>query len=97
MKPYYMVSLVKNGLLGGGLTTDDLAVTYRTGKVTVPPAYRNLVLRYSEIETASAARLFGLPTVTLSMRNGEEYRFAVFFGRTRLLDTLKAMGVETTL
>ena len=34
MKKYFVVSLVKNGLIGGGISADSEAITYRTGKVT---------------------------------------------------------------
>ena len=36
MKNYFIVSLVKNGILGGGMTADEQAITYHTGKLTVP-------------------------------------------------------------
>ena len=93
MKKYFVVSLVKNGILGGGIVADEEAITYRTGKVTVPREYRNLVMKYEEIREVTAGWLFILPTVTVKMRNGKEYKFAVFFGRNRLLNLLSDMGV----
>ena len=93
MKKYFVVSLVKNGILGGGIVADEEAITYRTGKVTVPREYRNLVMKYEDICQVTPGWLFLLPTVTVQMRNGEEYKFAVFFGRNRLVDLLKDMGV----
>ena len=36
MKHYFIASLVKNGLLGGGITVDSEAITYHTGKLTIP-------------------------------------------------------------
>ena len=39
---YFIVSLCKNGILGGGIVADSEKVTYKTGKVTVPQKYRNL-------------------------------------------------------
>ena len=93
MKKYFVVSLVKNGILGGGIVADEEAITYRTGKVTVPKEYRNLVMKYEEIREVTAGWLFILPTVTVQMQNGEEYKFAVFFGRNRLLNLLSDMGV----
>ncbi len=93
MKKYFIVSLVKNGILGGGIVADEEAITYRTGKVTVPREYRNLVMKYEEICEVTAGWLFILPTVTVKMRNGEEYKFAVFFSRNRFVNTLRDMGV----
>ena len=34
MKKYFFVSLVKNGILGGGIVADSEAITYHTGKLT---------------------------------------------------------------
>ena len=94
MKKYFVVSLVKNGLLGGGIVADADAITYHTGKVTVPQEYRRLVMKYEDICEVRKGRLFFLPTVTVKMRSGAEYRFTVFFGRNRLINTLGGMGVD---
>ena len=93
MKKYFVVSLVKNGILGGGIVADEEAITYRTGKVTVPKEYRNLVMKYQDIREVTPGWLFILPTVTVQMQNGEEHKFAVFSGRNRLINLLRDMGV----
>ena len=93
MKKYFIVSLVKNGILGGGIVADAEAITYRTGKVTVPKEYRNLVMKYEDICQVTPGWLIILPTVTVKLKNGEEFKFAVFFGRNRLVNLLKDMGV----
>ena len=94
MKKFFIVSLVKNGLLGGGIVADSEAITYRTGKATIPPKYRHLVMKYADIAALTTGWLFVLPTVTVTMRNSEEYKFAVFFGRNRFVNTLTSMGVN---
>jgi hypothetical protein len=94
MKKYFVVSLVKNGLIGGGISADSEAITYRTGKVTIPQEYRHLVMKYEDICEVSSEWLFILPTVTVKMRNGNEYKFAIFFNRKRFVDTLIEMGVK---
>ena len=94
MKKYFVVSLVKNGILGGGIVADSEAITYRTGKVSVPQEYRHLVMKYEDICEVTKGWLFILPTVTVKLRTGAEYRFAVFFSRNRLISTLKDMGVS---
>ena len=93
MKKYFVVSLMKNGILGGGIVADSQAIAYRTGKVTVPKEYRNLVMPYEDISEATKGWSFILPTVLVKMRDGQEYKFAVFFGRNRLINTLKEVGV----
>lgn len=89
MEKTYMASLCKNGLLGGGLFLDDECVTYRTGKMTVPPEIRNLRLPFCRIRGARKSTALFLPTVTIEMRDGTEWKFLVF-GRAGFLASLKA-------
>jgi hypothetical protein len=93
MKKYFIVSLVKNGVLGGGILADTEAITYRTNKLTVAKEYRNIEMKYSEIESASFGWLLIFPTVTIKMKNGTEYKFIVF-GRKGFSNTLSEMGVK---
>ena len=88
MKKYFLVSLVKNGILGGGIVADSEAITYHTGKLTVPQEYRHLVMKYEDISEVTTGWLFLLPTVTVKLRNGNAHTFAVFFSRKRLVDTI---------
>ena len=94
MKNYFIVSLIKNGILGGGMTADAEAIIYHTGKVTVPAEFRRLVMKYSDIRQVETGRMLLMPTVTVKMQNGEEYKFAVFFGQKRLLELLKEQSVQ---
>ena len=94
MKQYYVVSLIKNGILGGGLVANTEAITYHTGKMTIPQEYRQIEMKYEDIQEVIQGWLFILPTVTLKMRNQKEYKFAMFFNRKRLINTLKNMGVK---
>ena len=75
MKNYFIVSLIKNGILGGSMTADAEAITYRTGKVTVPAEFRRLVMKYSDIRQVETGRMLLMPTVTVKMQNGAEYKF----------------------
>lgn len=94
MKKYFVVSLVKNGILGGGIVADSEAITYHTGKLTIPQEYRHLVMKYEDICEATKGWLFVLPIVTVKMQNGTEYKFVVFFSRKRFVNTLRDMGVK---
>jgi hypothetical protein len=94
MKKYFVVSLVKNGILGGGIVADSEAITYHTGKLTIPEQYRHLEMKYKDICKVTTGWLFILPTVLIEMQNGEEFRFAVFFSRKRFVNTLRSMGVD---
>ena len=94
MKKYFVASLIKNGIIGGGIVADTEAVTYHTGKITIPHEYRHIVMKYADICKVAKGWMFVLPTVTVEMRNGKDYTFAVFFGRKRFVDTLVSMGVD---
>ena len=93
MKKYFLVSLIQNGILGGGIVADAEAITYHTGKVTVPQEYRHLVMKYEDICEVTPSWLFILPTVIVKMRNESVYRFAVFFSRQRFIKTLRDKDV----
>ena len=66
---------------------EDESMAYRTGKVTIPPKYRNLVMRYSDIVSVTEGTLLLLPTVTVKMKDQEEYKFLVF-NKNGFLETL---------
>ena len=87
MGRYYIASLCKNGLLGGGISVDEDGITFHTGKVTVPKEYRHLQMKYDDICGVTTGKLFVLPTVTIALRDGREYRFFVV-GRNRLANTI---------
>ena len=92
MVKYFVVSLCKNGLIGGGITADEDAITYHTGKLTVPKEFRRLVIKYEDIDGLTEGWLFILPTVTVMLRGGEEYKF-VIFDKKRFVSTLVEKGI----
>ena len=85
--------MCKNGILGGGIVANEESVTYHTGKVTIPDKYKKIEMKYVDIKNFTVGRLFILPTVTLKMNHGEEYKFVVF-ARKRFVNLLKEMGVH---
>ena len=48
-----------------------------------------LVMKYNDINEVTTGMLLILPTVSVKMQNGEEYKFVVFFGRKNLVNILK--------
>ncbi len=93
MKKYFIVSLCKNGILGGGIVATSEAITYHTGKLTIPDKYKHIEMRYKDIRAMTVGWLFIFPTVALRMSNGEEYKFIVF-AKKRFVNMLKEMGVS---
>lgn len=90
MKRVYVASLCKNGLLGGGLYIDDEKITFRTGKITVPPQLRNLELTFKNMTDIRKERIIILPVAAVSMKNGEEWKFFVL-RRNDFVHTAKAL------
>lgn len=88
MKKYFRVSLCRNGALGGGIIVDSEKITYRTGKITVPPKFKRLEMRYEDILVVSKGWILFFPTITLKMKDSEEYKFIVF-ARKKFLRILK--------
>ena len=88
MKNTFSVSLCKNGLIGGWITIGEVSMVYKTGKVTIPQKYRNLVMEYKDVLSVEEGIVLFLPTVTVKMKNEEEYKFVVF-NRKKFLDILK--------
>ena len=49
MQNTFSASLCKNGVLGGWIVVGKMSMVYKTGKVTIPEKYKNLVLAYNDI------------------------------------------------
>lgn len=89
-KNYFTASFCKNGILGGAIIADEEAITYRTGKVTIPDKYKKIEMKYKDIVGVEKGRILFLPTVSLQMNNGEDYKFIVF-SRKRFFRLLNKM------
>ena len=92
-KNLFIVSFCYHGLLGGDIIADDNAITYKTGKLTIPANLRNLEMKYTDIAGITEDRALFLPAVTIHMRSGESYKFVVFFARKRFCELLRSHGV----
>ena len=77
MKKAFICSLLHNGILGGALYLDENSVTFKTNKLTVDNAYRNLVLSHKEIQELTWKR-FIFPIATFRMKSGQEYKILMF-------------------
>ena len=78
MKQVFVASLCRGGILGGGIVAGEDGITYKTGKVTDPSRFRNLEMKYRDIRDFSRKRVLGFPVFTISMNDGESYRFLIF-------------------
>lgn len=78
MRQVFIASICREGVLGGGITADDEALTFRTGKVTVSPALRHLVLKYSDMRGFTRKQALCFPVFSIEMNDGEIYKFIIF-------------------
>ncbi|MBO5009170.1 MAG: hypothetical protein J6D20_00500 [Clostridia bacterium] len=78
MKKAFVCSFIcRGGILGGALYIDEVSVTYKTNKLTVDKAYRNLVLPRDEIAEL-AWKWIVFPVASFRMKDGGEHRFIIF-------------------
>jgi len=77
MRKTFICSLCHNGILGGALYLDEVSVTYKTNKLTVDKAYRNIILPLDEIIELTWKWVV-FPVAIFRMKNGVEYKFIVF-------------------
>ena len=78
MKKSFMCSLIcHNGIVGGALYLDENSVTYKTNKLTVDRAYRNLVLPLNQIAELTWEWIV-FPVATFHMTSGEKYKVMIF-------------------
>lgn len=92
MKRYFVASLCRNGVLGGGIVADDEGFTFRTNKLTVPPSVRHLSMCYRNIREITKGWMLCFPVVTVKMKDGEEHRFVLF--RRQLFCTCLPSGAS---
>ncbi len=78
MKQYFIASICREGILGGGIVADDEAITYKTGKVTVSPKIKNLEMKYRDIQGFTKKWVFCFPVFSIVMNDGETYKFILF-------------------
>ena len=78
MKQYFMASICREGILGGGIVADEEAMTYKTGKVTVSPELKNLEMKYRDIRGYTKKWVFCFPVFSIIMNDGETYKFIIF-------------------
>lgn len=77
MNKSFMCSLCHNGILGGALYLDEASVTYKTNKLTVDKAYKNLILPLDEIAELTWKWIV-FPVATFRMKSGVEHKFIIF-------------------
>ena len=97
MDKMYMVSLCYyGGLLGGGLAIEDERITYGTTKLQVPPEIRKFQLPFCRIRSVEESKALFLPTVTIGMEDGKEWKFLVFRRNSFLTNLNAAMAAYSS-
>ena len=83
----YVASLCKYGILGGTIILEGESMRYLSDKAMLPQKYKYIEIKYGDIFVVRESTLFLIPTVTIQMKNGEEYQFFVF-RKKRFLEIL---------
>ena len=78
MKQYFIASICRDGILGGGIVADDQAITFKTGKVTVSPELKNLEMKYRDIRGFTKKWVLCFPVFSIIMNDGGVYKFIIF-------------------
>ena len=68
MKQYYIASICRERIIGGGIVADDEKITFKTGKLTVS----------QNIQSYSRKWVFCFPVFSITMNDGEIYKFIIF-------------------
>ena len=78
MKKFFICSIICDcGVVGGAIFMQENLITYKTNKLTVDRKYRNLELPLNKVASLTW-KWFILPIATLTMENGEIYKFIIF-------------------
>ena len=93
-KQLFIVSFCYRGMLGGDIIADENAITYKTGKLTIPAEFRNLEMKYADIAYVYRDKAGFLPAVSVHMKDGKNYKFVIFFARKRFFELMKSRGVN---
>ena len=92
-KQMFIVSFCYHGMLSGDIIADEDAITYKTGKLTIPSEYRNLRMKYSDIAYVYRDKAGFLPAVSIHMKSGKNYKFVFFLTRKKFFELMKSNGV----
>ena len=93
-KQMFIVSFCCHGMLGGDIIADEDAITYKTGKLTIPSKYRNLRMKYSDIAYVYRDKAARLPAVSIHMKSCENYKFVFFLTRKKFFELMRSKGVK---
>lgn len=77
MKKHFWGSLCYQGIRGGAIIINDESVIYRNQTLTLPEAYKNIVIPIEKIKKIELGFLLLLPTVTLRTEE-QVYKFVIF-------------------
>ena len=89
----FACSIIYGGVLGGWIYIEGEGLNFRTGKVTVEERIRNLKLPYEEIKDITWKTVL-FPVATVSLKNGEDYRFLIFNKRRFEKNRLRVLRIR---
>ena len=72
MNPYFVASIIREGVLGGGISTDEEKMTYHTNKLTVSPELKRIEMRYADIIEIGFQRRFLFPVCSIRLKDNRK-------------------------
>lgn len=76
------------GILGGWIEVEEDRFVYRTTKLVMPQEYKEIQMKYAEIESVELGWVLILPTIKLKMIDGRIRKFVVF-SRKRFIKVIE--------
>jgi len=89
MRDLSAAGLCGQGILDGAVCLKEDKMIHKTNKESAAPKYRKVKIKDSGIDRADSGKGF-FPTVTVSKKNGNAYRFIVF-NRKKFLNRYKEL------
>ncbi len=94
MKKIFSASLIKSGLLGGGIKLENSCLHYHTNKI-VQKDIKDIVIYYDNIIAIRRHRFLLFPAVTIKT-DKDELGF-VIFSMNQFLKGIKALSPDITI
>lgn len=86
-KEAFYASLCYQGIRGGAIYVDADSVVYKNQTLTIPEAYKNIVMPIKDIDKIEKGWLLFLPTVAIYLKNQKGFKF-VIFDRKKFLENV---------
>lgn len=82
------------GILGGWIEVEEDKLVYRTTKLVMPPEYKEISMKYVDIESVEQGWWLVFPTVKLKLAEDRKYKF-IIFSRKKFINIISKKNGDT--